>query len=247
MYHTATVKGGLTIRPVLFCGDISKKQEAALSRMGYDVRRLPPEAALPHAVCRHPDMLMAKLPSGKLLIQESYFRANEVLLSPFVSTFVLTSDTLGGTYPDDVKFNALPVGDTLYGGRTVSQTLCSAYSEFVEIRQGYAHCAACRVGNGIVTADRSLYAALIENGVDALLIESGHIALPPYGYGFIGGASLTLFDTCTAFFGKIEDHPDYGAMKRFADDRGVTLLSLSDEPLTDYGGGYVIENETKKT
>lgn len=239
MYHTATVKGGCLIRPVLFCGQIPQEIEAALAAHGYGAVRLPPHKTLPHPVSSHPDMLLSPLPSGKLLITKDYFDQNEALLSPYRDSFLVTDEPLGAIYPDDVKLNALAIGDTLYGGKTLARTLKNAYKTVITVKQGYTACSACRIGKGIVTADPSLYKALSENGVKVLLISPGGITLEPYGTGFIGGASVALSDTLTAFFGKIESHPDYPRIAAFAKAQNVTLLSLSDIPLADYGGGYL--------
>ena len=240
MYHTATVKGGFFIRPVLFCGEITKAQEKTLDTLGYSVFRLPPHVTLPHPVRCHPDMLMARLPSGKLLLTRNYFEANEKRLSPFIAHFDFCEDTLESCYPDDTKLNALAIKDTLFGGKTTATALREAYKHFVFVKQGYTHCAACKVGQGIITSDASLYRALVANDVDTLFIQAGHIALSPYDTGFIGGASLPLSESLTVFFGKLEDHPDYERMAAFAKKQGATLLSLSDEPLADFGGGYLL-------
>lgn len=243
MYHTKTVKGGCYIRPVLFCGDISSQIEHTLIALGYRVFRLPPSDALPEPVRHHPDMLMAELPSGKLLLSRDYYEKNEAVLSPFARHLEPCDETLGNAYPSDVKFNALPIGNTLFCGRTVAKALAAHYDGVVTVRQGYTHCACARLGKGIVTADLSLYQALLAQKVDALLISSGGVALSPYDTGFIGGASITLSDTLTGFFGKLEAHPDYGKILAFARQMNCELLSLSNEPLTDFGGGYLLYDE----
>ncbi|MBQ7364738.1 MAG: hypothetical protein IJW46_03995 [Clostridia bacterium] len=243
MYHTATVKGGFSIRPVLFCGEISACQEKRLCALGYTVRRLPPFSRLDKPVRCHPDMLIAPLPSGKLLLSRAYYEEHPAFFAPFLDKLVLSEDSPQKRYPEDVLFNALPVGETLFGGNTVSQELRCHYPHFVPIRQGYTHCAAASVGRGIITADRSLYTALTEHGVDALLITPGAITLSPYDTGFIGGASLALSERLTVFFGRLNDHPDYQPMLAFAKRQNATLLSLSDEPLTDCGGGYLLYHD----
>lgn len=240
MYHTKTVKGGCHIRPVLFCGNISAKMKEALLFLGYTPFCMPEHQRLPKAITSHPDMLACPLPNGKLLLTKDYYEQNQDALSAFSSLFELTDDPLGQSYPDDVKLNALAINDTLFAGKTVSPSLASHYPNVVTVKQGYTHCSACRVGNGIITQDKPLYHALLCEGIDCLLICEGYISLPPYNTGFIGGASITLSPNLTAFFGKIEDHPDYFAIKSFAKAQNTRILSLSDEPLSDFGGGYLV-------
>lgn len=243
MYHTKTVKGGCYIRPVLFCGDISRAMEDTLSSLGFVTLRLPPHKALPAPIDRHPDMLMAQLPSGKLLITRSYYDQNEAILSAYAHVFEFTSESLGNTYPEDTKLNALKVDHTLFCGKAASEALTAQYERVITVKQGYTHCAAAKIGRGIVTADPSLYQALANEGIDTLLISSGHIALKPYDTGFIGGASLALSDKLTVFFGKLEAHPDYERILAFTKKQGAEILSLSNEPLSDFGGGYLVHDE----
>lgn len=241
MYHTATVKGGFSIRPVLLCGDIPKSAEDRLFSLGYDVRRLLPHPALSSPVACHPDMLMTRLPSGKLLIPERYFHLYEAFFSPFRENFVLCDEELSESYPHDTRYNALSIGGKLFGGKALASKLLDCYPEVIRVAQGYTHCSAAVVGKGVITADIPLYRALISHGIPALLISSGHIALKPYDTGFIGGASLTLSDKLTAFFGRIEDHPDHHIMRAFAEQQNATLLSLTHDPLADFGGGYLLK------
>jgi hypothetical protein len=86
-----------------------------------------------------------------------------------------------------------------------------------------------------ITADEGIYRALREISVNALLIKPGHISLPPYSYGFIGGASGV--DTDKVFFlGDFSSHPDKEKMQDFIENLGMKIISLSDEPLMDLGG-----------
>lgn len=239
MYNNQAVKGGYHIRPVLFCGDISKKQEEALLALGYDLFRLPPFSLLDPRVATHPDMLLFPLENG-ILLHRAYYQEHTGFFQKLPFSFSLSDEPIGTTYPNDLLFNALPIGNTVYGSKNISQEIWSTFSRHVSVKQGYTRCSSCLVGNGVITQDTGIFNALKKDGIDVLLIRSKHIALPGYDTGFIGGASLTLSDTCTAFFGRIEDHPDYENISEFAHQHGVTLLSLSNEPLTDYGGGFCL-------
>ena len=54
-------------------------------------------------------------------------------------------------------------------------------------------------------------------------------------YGFIGGASGKIAPDKIAFMGDISLHPEYDRIKRFLYKRDIEPISLSDEPLTDFG------------
>ena len=243
MYNNQAVKGGYHIRPVLFCGDISKKQEDTLFSLGYSPVKLPPFSHLDERVATHPDMLLFPLEDG-ILMNRAYYDEHKAFWERFPFSFLLSDEAIEKDYPNDVLFNALPVGSTLYGGKTVSKQILSTFSRFVPVKQGYTRCSSCKVGGGIITQDKTIFRSLQQDGIEALLISSGHITLKGYDTGFIGGASVALSDTVTAFFGRIEDHPDYESISEFARRQNVTLLSLSNEPLTDYGGGFLCTPES---
>ena len=238
MYNNQAVKGGYHIRPVLFCGDISKKQEDALLSLGVTPVRLPPFSLFDKRVATHPDMLLFPLQHG-ILTHRAYYEEHEAFFKSLPFSFILSDEPVGKEYPNDVLFNALPIDHTVYGGKTVSQTILSSFSRFVPVKQGYTSCSSCRVGCGVITQDKTVFHALQKDGVKVLLVSAGHIALPGYDTGFIGGASLSLSHSVTVFFGNIENHPHYKNISEFAKQQGVTLLSLSNEPLTDYGGGFL--------
>lgn len=238
MYNNQAVKGGYHIRPVLFCGDISKKQKEALVTLGYQPVILPPFSLFDRRVATHPDMLLFPLEDG-ILMHQAYYDEHKAFFASLPFSYCLSDETIGRDYPNDILFNALPMGTTVYGGKTMSKGILSAFARYVPVKQGYTRCSSCKVGNGIITQDKTVFNALRKDGIEALLISSGHIVLEGYDTGFIGGASITLSNTVTAFFGKIEDHPDYETISKFAKTQGVTLLSLSNEPLTDYGGGFL--------
>lgn len=238
MYNNQAVKGGYHIRPVLFCGDISKKQEETLHALGYDPIRLPPFSRFDERVATHPDMLLFPMKES-ILLHKAYYEEHKAFFESLPFSFLLSNEEIGKDYPKDVLFNALPIQNTVYGGKSVSQEILSSFSRYAFVKQGYTRCSSCCVGDGIITQDKTIFHALQKDGVEALLIFPGHIALKGYDTGFIGGASIALSQTLTAFFGKVEDHPDYEKISEFARRQGVKLLSLSNEPLTDCGGGFL--------
>ena len=106
----------------------------------------------------------------------------------------------------------------------------------VDVRQGYARCSSAVVdGRSVITADPGIAAALMKLGdVDVLTVEPGHVLLPGFDYGFIGGASGRVGDELI-FSGDLSAHPDFRAIEAFADQRGVRLKCFPEFPLTDIG------------
>ena len=223
---------------VLIDPRVSEACVRTLVSLGVSVKRLPLSSDLDRPVSGHPDLLTAKLPRGELLLTRRYYEANRAFFDGLGHPLCPTEEALEPQYPRDVLFDALAVGDTLYGKEgTVSRVLRREYRHFVPVKQGYARCSVAMLSDrAAVTADRGLADALRRSGVAVLDIRPGHIALPGYDYVFIGGAGGRLPDGTYVFFGDLTSHPDGEAICRFAEEQKISAVSLSDEPICDHGG-----------
>ena len=70
--------------------------------------------------------------------------------------------------------------------------------------------------------------------ISASIIENGGIQLPPYEYGFIGGASGVYKDK-VYFLGNLDLHPSKNIIKSVCQLANITSVSLSDGELADIG------------
>ena len=214
-----------------------------LRSLGYDPVALEPVAGLNRIVADHADTLICDL-GGEFVT--SHETAGSLQLEAYRITGRLrtSSDCPYGDYPTDVCFNALKVGDCLFGRlASLSDDIKHAAQELglrlVNVKQGYARCSALPLGAAAVTADRGMLEALRGEGIITLLIPAGKIALDGCEYGFIGGASF--FDEKrqrAVFFGSLPD--EYSdELKRFCSRLGVEVVELAGR-LTDVGGALVI-------
>ncbi len=227
---------------VLVSSLLSSACVAALRAMGAEVLLMPPCPRLPAPLSSHPDLLGAVLPSGTLLLEAAYYEDNRPFFDGLGCPIRRTGETLSSVYPGDVLLDALAVGDTLYGkAEAVSDALVAAYPRFRSVRQGYARCSVALLSDrAAITADRELARMMAEDGIDVLMVRPGHIDLPGYDCGFLGGAGGRLTTDTYVFFGRIEDHPDGEAILAFAEGQKISAVSLSDEPIKDHGGMLVI-------
>ena len=199
---------------------------------------LPPFEKLPFPVSAHPDMLVAKI-GGTLIIHEEYAEGRRLLESLDIA-HEISHTPVEKSYPHDVVLNCFAAGGCLFANeKAVSEdVLRMAETQGlrpVSVKQGYAKCASAIAGGAIATADKSIANAAAREGIPTLLLAPHPIGIDVYDTGFIGGASFALDDKLF-FFGKIEDHPQYGELRDFFGMHGVTLVSLGGSPLFDYGG-----------
>jgi len=155
------------------------------------------------------------------------------------NSLIRAENSLPKEYPGCAAYNALVLGKYFVHRLdcTAPELLEKAIEqglELINVRQGYAKCACVVVdGESIITADEGIIAAL-KGKVDILRITPGHVDLPGYEYGFLGGASGRIGDT-VLFCGELDRHPDAADIRDFIEKRGLKIRQIPDLPLTDIG------------
>lgn len=229
------------MRKALLGGSASDECICSLERMGIEAIKLPSFSLLQPQVSDHADMLCFFY-DKKLLMHRDYYNENKGLFDSLGINIILSDELIGSDYPYDVLFNAVLTDKGILFSNTdhTSALIRKMAEKTVRVKQGYTACSTCRVDAfSFITADNGLYKAYISNGIDCLLISQGEIAIKGYDHGFIGGASFT-FDDKVCFFGDVTKHSDYSKIKEFVENRGKTVVCLSDEPLCDVGGGIML-------
>jgi len=222
-----------------------------LGSLGYQVEPFGPIDNVQEPLRCHPDMLHCRLN------RDTVFTGDPARLSP--------------AYPGDIIYNACSTGKFfIHNLKYTAPELLGKVEELglirVNVSQGYAKCSTCVVGeDAIITYDRGIAKAAVAAGMDVLVIEPGHVDLPGYDTGFIGGASGLVTDLRThgdhhgvsaqdlpapdaaqpappapspqilVFNGDLSAHPDYRAITDFASEHGVGVKFFADWKLTDIG------------
>ena len=206
-----------------------------LYKQGFDIVLLPPFDALCPPVSTHADMLICYVESS-MFIHKDY----PLDMSAFAN-ITRIDEPISQKYPNDVLMNIAIVGknvfaNTNHASKTILEHLKTNGYSICHISQGYAHCSTCIVSdNAIITADDIIAREAVRIGIDTLKISSGHVSLPPYEYGFIGGATGVTEDA-VYFCGSLSYHPDGAKIQEFIKAHRKEVLELIDGPLMDVGG-----------
>lgn len=186
------------------------------------------------------------------------------------NTCIFTGNTgkLQTDYPGNIIYNAVCTGkyfihNLKYTDPGLLQAVRKWHRQYyphetlqlIDVPQGYTRCCCLPVDDtSFITSDMGIAKALASYDTDVLLIERGHILLPGFDYGFIGGCGGNLLipqaadqrtvDKRTAgaksvrtvvFNGNLEAHPDHEKIAAFVHDRNIDLIYFKDYPLTDIG------------
>ena len=224
---------------------ISEKMNRRLALEGFQVMKLPPSSALPEAIASHPDSLIFKLGNTILTTADYCEEASYVFsdlreLYPEIKISV-SADELGGRYPEDARLNALVIGNNLFCNRgNISEGVLRIAEDrglsVINVKQGYPACSVLTLrDSAAITSDEGLCKTFSKYGIRVYKIRKGAISLPPYEYGFIGGA-CGVFEDKIYFLGNYKAHPSAHIIEEAAREMSYTPISLSDEELVDLGG-----------
>lgn len=211
----------------------------AFGRFGTFVPSVPCKTLAEPESC-HPDMALYADAENTVICAPPVYEAYRRLLSTFGVTLVQGKITPGRDYPENVAYNVLNAGGFAFA------KWAGAEPQIVDllekrgivrhhVAQGYARCSALAFADSVITADPSIARAAAACGLSVLQIEPGHICLPGYDYGFIGGASGLLDARTVGFFGDLRLHPNGDAIRSFITARGFSVCDVPHRPLTDVG------------
>lgn len=230
-------------KKILLSSTVSDKCRASLEKMGYTVVKLAPFDRLQEPVSTHADMLLFY--DGESIVTfKSYYMNNKSLFDGLGINVIFAEEEPTADYPHDILLNAVKTESGILFSNLgyTSQKVKERAKRHIQVKQGYTACSTCKItDNAFVTSDIGLYKAYTENGIDCLYVEKEGIALPGYDVGFIGGAACVI-DGTLCFFGNAEDYPEYEKIRDFAKRYNIETLCLSDEKLTDVGGGVLLNS-----
>lgn len=212
-----------------------------LEKYGFETVLMPPAEYLSAPVAFHTDMLVFS-GFGKLFCHSKYYEKNKELIDKISAGYslFLSDEPTGDSYPNDALFNCVLLGNYLLcNKKTVSQYILSEAKahgfDVLHTNQGYTKCSVCKISdNAVITSDASIHRVCTDVGIDSLLVEVGHVLLPGYEYGFIGGASGVCGDR-VYFCGDINTHPSSEQIKNFCLSHKKEVTNLSLGPLFDCG------------
>lgn len=216
------------------------RQELAdwLGESGFEVTRIHTEGIVLEPLADHPDIFMCRLgiSEDSEIVFSRYFRAEADSHIEGCSG----GTALNPVYPGDIAFNAACTGrffihNLKYSAPELLEAAKDRGMTLINTRQGYSKCSTVIVDeNSVITYDDAIAKPCEAAGMNVLKIRPGHILLPGFDTGFIGGTSGRIGDTLI-FNGDLAAHPDFEAIKEFVCGRGLNIKWFEEWPLTDIG------------
>ena len=211
---------------------------------GFKVILLPPDKRLSPPVASHTDMLIARI-DNSLVINREYAEKNSELIDEVRASLpdyniILDTSPIGMDYPNDCIYNCLVTDKKIYAKNTDTEAIKKLAHrtgrELQKIKQGYPACTTLLLNKGhAITADDGMARVLSSDGIEVTRIDNGDISLPPYEYGFIGGA-CGVFGDAVYFCGDVKTHRSFDKIDSAIRKAGKRYVSLSEEELADVGG-----------
>lgn len=209
-----------------------------LHSLDYETIEIPPLEKLAKPLVGHPD-LQIFIHDNRLFyhpeIPVKFLRQIEKYID-----VIKCSEKLTDSYPGDISYNIACSGNVAFHKIDRTAEKIKIYFKdkdinLVEVSQGYSRCSTVIVdSNHIITADKGIHNAALLNNVESLLVSPGHVELPGYKYGFLGGASGMTGNT-VFFTGSIDHHPDKEIIINFIESAGKSICFLSENKIVDLG------------
>ena len=156
---------------------------------------------------------------------------------------ILSEKNLTINYPEDIILNALNMKSFfLHTLAFTDKNLLNSIhgKKLINIKQGYSKCSTAIVNdNAIITSDKGICSALLNEGLDVLLLPPGDILLPGLDYGFIGGCCGLLNQSQLMIYGNLDFYLYGNEVKKFLKKHGVEPIYLRNGKLIDRGGLFV--------
>lgn len=210
-----------------------------LKSRGHEIIEIGRTDAVYSAIDSHADIYLCKIRDELIVAPEQYPLIGKALLQCGVK-FSLGASPLGSRYPANVKYNAAQLGEHLIHNTShtdprILDKAKEAGLQTIQVKQGYTKCNLVVVDEkSAITSDAGLASVLSRYGIDILLIAQGHVALPGFSYGFLGGATGRVGSEIL-FNGNLSAHPDFENITRFISERKLQAVWFEGYPLEDIG------------
>ncbi len=207
----------------------------ALTQNGIKVIEIRKNSYIESKISSHADMNLLMLNDGKYIAYEKILPEN--------FQFIEESKPISDKYFDCSKLNLAIIGNKCFcNKKTATDKIDTFGYDKIEIKQGYSKCSILIIdNNSIITADKGIFEAAVQNGLNALMVSNDDIKLNGYKNGFIGGIGGKLNYDLLAVSGNIKLLKEYNSIKSFCRNVGVYIEELTNNDLYDIGGIIPIE------
>lgn len=212
--------------------------ERELNDMGIITYRLGHTNNLTSELKYHPDILLNNFGPGIWICE---YDPKYLPKLPH-RIFLESENELDDAYPLDCPFNNFRLGEVLFCGTHVDHLIeqraqCFGY-KIIRLNTSYVKCNCIPVTmNAIITSDRRIGKILRSNDYDVLTVEDkSGIGLRGFSNGLIGGCAAKISLDTLVFTGNLNTFKYGDSIRDFCANHGVDAMSLTYDPMYDYGG-----------
>ncbi|MDB2119494.1 MAG: hypothetical protein E6423_02430 [Clostridium sp.] len=175
----------------------------------------------------------------KVIVQKDISKDFLNLLSSKGIGYILSENSLGTNYPENIIINAL-ITDNLFvhnlNYTDPNLLKLQDNKKVINVKQGYTKCSVLPLGkDAFITSDKGIYKKLIQEDLDVLLIPPGDILLPSLNYGFIGGVGGMISENRLALFGELNSYAYGKEVYNFLYKHDIEPIALKKGKLIDRG------------
>ena len=164
------------VRAVIVDGRAAPLMERRFTTMGIGMIKSEKHSRLYDSVAFHPDMVICPVNAGKMVAEPTVYEYFKKALLPYKVDLLKGEAELSRNYPLNIAYNIATVGKkaflySRYSDKIAVDELKKNNTVFINVKQGYTRCSTAVVDDGgIITADRGIYNAALQNGLTHCLL-----------------------------------------------------------------------------
>lgn len=223
-------------------GRISKEIELSLINKDIEILKTMSLNTVDKAISYHPDIMLHHIENRRIVYAKGIAIEFLKKLENYDFELIEGATDLNSKYPGDVAYNVARVGNIAFHNLKYTDSILKSELEkigikFVHVNQGYTKCSVAVINSKcIITSDKSIAKAALENDIEVLLIDASEgIILPGVSSGFFGGSTGLIDKKTFCITGNIEKLKSTDKIKSFLANRGMEIFSLSNNQVIDLG------------
>ncbi len=210
-------------------------------------------------ISSHPDIYYLNI-EGKLVVSKCVAESMDKELDGI--QYEVGESRVGNKYPLDVWYNVCIMGKmAIHNFKHTDKKVLSILDKYgydkINVEQGYTKCSIAVIdNNSCITSDIGIAKALVDSGIDVLLVNEPDIHLlrrtnmntqdvnkmyfeKSQMQGFIGGAIVRI-DNNIVVFGDIDKFVNSRKIREFIEKKGLGIIDFKGLDIMDYGGVVIL-------
>lgn len=187
----------------------------------------------------HADLQIHPITYNRFISNPGNFEYYKDKLEKYGVEVIKGNKKLSEKYPNDCPYNLARIENFYISKEKVADEVLEKELKNLGIKgifqkQAYAKCSTISFDDFIITCDKSIFAAMLKNKIEAYFVSNEQIKLHGFNIGFLGGCCGIIDYKKILFTGDVSLLRDFNVLKEILDKKGIEII-YPDCDLIDLG------------